>query len=218
MLWGAVAGALVPLTFVAAAIVAGDAPPFDAPGSEVASHLEERRTRIQLAAGLNALWLPLFVWFLATVAWLGRRRPAAIVALGCGLVFAAVFAVDVTALAAGALRPGNIAAAPELAAALRDLEWLSMGVVAPVVSAMLVAFAALSGGADALWPGWIGRLALVAAAAYALRTGTLFTTDGPFAADGVLGLWLPVAALAGWFFIAAVALALRVRRPAARPG
>jgi hypothetical protein len=52
---------------------------------------------------------------------------AAGVAFGCGLVFTALFLVDVTALAVSALRPENMAADPELAVALRDFELLAMG-------------------------------------------------------------------------------------------
>lgn len=51
---------------------------------------------------------------------------------------------------------------------------------------MLAAFAALALRDRALWPPWLGWLAAVAALGYALRVGTLFTTDGAFAADGVL--------------------------------
>jgi hypothetical protein len=64
---------------------------------------------------------------------------------------------------------------------------------------------------EVVWPRWIGGLAVAAAAAYALRVGTLFTTDGPFAADGILGLWVPVAAVAAWIAIASVVLTLRLR-------
>ncbi len=68
-----------------------------------------------------------------------------------------------------------------------------------------------------LWPQWLGWLAVIAALAYALRVGTLFTTEGAFAADGVLGLWVPVIAAAGWILVASVLLAIRVHR-ASEPG
>jgi hypothetical protein len=158
----------------------------------------------------------LFVWFLATVASLARAggpgaRRAGLFAFGCGLVFSALFLVDVTALAVSALRPENMAEAPELAAALRDFEWLAMGMAAFFVSATLGAFAVLTLRDGMLWPRWLGRFAVVAALAYALRVGTLFTTEGAFAADGVLGLWVPVIAVAGWIAIASVVLALSLR-------
>ena len=40
---------------------------------------------------------------------------------------------------------------------------------------------------------------------------TLFTVDGPFAADGLAGLYVPVTALAAWLFLASVTLALDLR-------
>ena len=159
----------------------------------------EERTRIQLSAALLALAAAFLVWFLATVAL--RSAP---VAFGCGLVFVALFLVDVTTLAVGSLRPENMAANPELAAALHDLEMLLMGTAAFPAAGMLLAF----GLAPAL-PRWLRTAALVAAPLYLLRVGTLFTVDGPFAADGALGIYVPVAALAGWILAAGVALSAR---------
>jgi hypothetical protein len=52
---------------------------------------------------------------------------------------------------------------------------------------------------------------------YALRVGTLFTTAGPFAADGLLGLYVPVIAIAVWIVVASVVLTVKVGR-AAEPG
>jgi hypothetical protein len=211
--YGAAAGAAGIVLFVAGTLVMGDRPGFDAGGAEIAADLEENRTRIQLGCAILAAWTPLFVWFLATVASLagdagsGARRAAA-VAFGCGIVFTALFLVDVTALAVSALRPENMAADPELAVALRDFEWLAMGSASFVMAGVLAAFAVLVLGHGAVWRRWIGWLAVVAAALYLLRAGTLFATGGAFAADGILGLYVPVVAVAGWILVASVALAL----------
>lgn len=211
--WAAGSGAAAVLIYATAAVVAGSPPPFDASAPEIAADLEARRTRIQVAAVLHAAWPPLLLWFLVTV--LERARGAgraaagaATLAFGCGIVFVALFLADVAALAVGALRPGNLAAAPELAVALHDFEWLLQGTASLTVSAMLAALgvACLRDGA---WPSWVGRLALVAAVVYALRVGTLTTVSGPFAGDGLLGLWLPVFAVAGWFLVASAVLARR---------
>lgn len=157
---------------------------------------------------------PFFVWFLATVTSPARAggpgaRQAGAVAYGCGLIFVALFLADVTTLAVSALRPENISAEPELAAALRDFEFLAMGIATPVASGMLVALAVLARRDRVVWPEWLGWLAALAAVAYALRIGTLFTTEGAFAADGALGLYVPVIAFAGWTFLASVVLARR---------
>lgn len=165
--YGAAAGAAGIVLYVAGSLVMGDRPGFDAGGAEIAADLEENRTRIQLGCAILAAWTPLFVWFLATVASLagepgsGARRAAA-VAFGCGLVFTALFLVDVTTLAVSALRPENMAADPELAVALRDFEWLAMGSASFVMAGVLAAFAALvleharSGGGGSA--GWLWRL------------------------------------------------------------
>ncbi len=146
-----------------------------------------------------------------------ETRRAGAVAYGCGLTFLALFLADVASLAVGTLRPESMARAPELAAALHDFSWLAMGMAAFLVCGALGAFAVLSLRDKAVWPEWLGWLAAIAAPAYALRVGTLFTTDGAFAADGLLGLWVPVIAAAGWIVLASVVLALDIRR-APRPG
>jgi hypothetical protein len=215
---GAGAGAAAIALYLMASLVMGTPPDFGAPAPEVAAWLDEHRTQIQVGAAIHAAWAPLFVWFLVTVASLARAggdgpRRAGLVALGCGLVFLTLFLVDVTALVVAALRPANMAADPELAAALHDVSWLAMGMAAPAVSGVLGAFAVLALRDGVLWPRWLGGLAALAAAAYALRVGTLFTTDGAFAADGVLGLWVPVVAAAGWLFVGSAVLAVRNSKP-----
>jgi hypothetical protein len=221
-LYGAAAGAIAVVLFGAGALVIGGRPEFHAPGTDVAAFFEANRTRIQIGAALDAATAPFLVWFLATVASLTRgsgpeARRAGAVAYGCGLIYLALFLADVTSLAVGALRPENTATAPELASALQDFEWLAMGVAAPVGAGMLVAFAVLALRDEAIWPQWVGWLAVLAAPAYALRVGTLFCTKGAFAADGVLGLYVPVAALAGSILVASLSLVLEFRRQPQSP-
>jgi hypothetical protein len=209
--YGAGAGAIAVALFLAAALVIGEQPDFDATGSEIAAHVDENRTRIQIGCALNALSMPFMVWFLATVASLTRAggpgaRRAGTVALDCGMIFVALYLVDVTALAVSALRPENLAASPELATALRDLEWLPQGMAAFMGAGVLAAFAVLALRDGALWPRWVGWLALAAAFAYSIRVCILFTTEEPFSASGVLGLWIPVAGRASTVAIASVVI------------
>jgi hypothetical protein len=215
--WGAAAGALAILLFAVSGLVIGERPDFAASGAEVAAHLDAERTRIQVGTALFAAMAPLLVWFLATVLSVTRAggtragRTGA-VAFGCGLIFLALFLADLTTLAVGALRPESMIAAPELAGALRDFEFLAMGMAAPLASGMLAAFAVLALRDGMVWPRWFGWLAIAAALAYPLRIGTLFTVDGPFAADGVIGFWIPVVAIAACVAIGSVTLALALRR------
>jgi hypothetical protein len=214
--YAAAAGAVAIVLFLTGGLIVGEQPPFDAPGTEVAAYVEDNRTAIQLDCALNAAAAPLLLWFLTAVASLARAggpgtRRAGVLALGSGVAYVAVFLVDNAALAVSALRPENLAAEPELAAALRDFEWLSIAMAAPIGATILAAFAVISLRDGAIWPRWLGWLAAVAAVAYLLRLGVLFTTEGPFSARGPLGLWVPVGALAGWLFVASLTLALRLR-------
>lgn len=218
---GAAAGGVGVLLFVAGAVVIGEMPGFDAPAAEIAAHLEENRNRVQLGAALDAAAAPFLVWFLATIASLapdGAPRRAAGIALGAGIAYVAVFLVDISALAVGALHPENLQAAPELARALRDFEWIAIGLATPLGVAMLAGLASLAFAERSIWPRWIGWLAVASAAAYALRIGTVFSDRGPFAADGALGLFVPVVAFAGWLVLASVTLTLRLRERAPARG
>jgi hypothetical protein len=214
--YGAGSGALAVLLFVAGGVLIGERPPFEGSGVEFAAQLDAERTRIQIGCALFAAMAPLFVWFLATVLSLtraqsSRARRAGLVAFGCGLAFLTLFLADVTTLAVAALRPENMLADPELASALRDFELLAMGMAAPLAVSTLVAFAALALRDGLLWPRWFGWLAAAGGLAYSLRLGTLFTVDGPFAADGILGFWIPVIAIAACVGIASVLLSLSLR-------
>jgi hypothetical protein len=218
---GAATGAVAIGLFAVAAVLTGDGPAMSASGREVAAFYDQSRTQIQIGCALIALSAPLLVWFLGSVAGLSREagpqaRLGAVVAFGCGLAFLALFLADVTTVAVGALRPQDMVADPELARALRDFEWLAIAMATFLGSGLLVALAVLALSPAAIWPRWVGWLAAIAAVAYGLRIGALFTTEGPFSASGLLGLYLPVAALAGWIFLASVSLTLNLRRAAAR--
>jgi hypothetical protein len=219
---GAVAGMLAIVLFATSAVLIGERPSFNTSGAEVAAWFGDERTRIQLGSAADAAAAVLLVWFLATVASVARAagpgaRRAATVAFGCGLVFVTLLMADLTALAVGALRPENMAAAPELAAALRDFELLAMGIAAFAVVGLLVALAVVVLREGAVWPRWVGWFAALAAVAYAPRVGTLFTTEGIVAADGVLGIYVPVIAFASWTLAASAALLLGSRRSTAAP-
>jgi hypothetical protein len=213
---GAAAGAVAVLLYVVGGLLTGTPEDFGGPAAEAVAYFDERRTGIQLGSACFAASAPFLVWFLATVVSLARQagppaRRAASVAYGCGLVALALFMADVAALAVGALRPENMAAAPQLAAALLDFSFVAIAMASFLTSALFAAFALLSLRAEPLWPGWLGWLALVAALACALRAGTLFTTEGPFTAGGALGFWAPVAAFVGWTLAGSVALARPAR-------
>ena len=183
---GLAAGMAAVVLFLAGAVLVADRPAFDASGDELRAYLSAETTRVQLAAALDAAAAALLVWFLATLT-ANERGVAARVAFAAGVAWVVIFTVDVAALATAALRPVSA----DTARTLVDLEFMLIGLATPFAVAMLLAFAAL-------WRDLLGRLAALAAVLYAVRIGTVFTTDGPFAADGALGLWVPVAAMVGW--------------------
>ena len=220
--YGAAAGAIAMVLFVAGALIIGDLPDFEASGAEVAAHLDAHRTRIQIGCAVLAAATPFLVWFLATVASLTRAggpgtRRAGTVAYGCGAIFIALFLADVTSLAVGALRPENMARGPRARGRPARLRVPRDG------------NGGAHGGRDARRlrghrPSGTERSGRDGSAGSRqsrrpptpLRTGTLFTTEGPFAADGVLGLYVPVTALVGWILIASVVLAGRLRSDGSR--
>ena len=190
--YGAAAGALGVVLFAIGGVLVGERPPLDAGGAELAAYVRDHRTAIQVGCALFGVSVPLLVCFLAAVS----SGAAGRIALLCGLVFLTLFLADCTALAVSALRPD-----PDTVVALRDFELLAMGLAAPTASAMLVGLSATG-----IWSRSLSRLAVLAAALYLLRVGTLFTTDGPFAADGLLGLRVPVVAIASWWLAASLTL------------
>ena len=183
----------------------------DSAAQEVVAYFDADRTGIQVSSAFLVLAVPFLFWFLAAVASLAEPR-AAILALASGAVAAGVFLTDVAALMVGALRPENMAESPELAQALHDYSWVAPAASAPLFSVMLAALATLALDGRWHWPRWLGLAGLAAAAAYLMRTGGMFTDDGVWAADGVLGFWIPIVALQGWIFAASLTLWLAGRR------
>jgi hypothetical protein len=209
---GAASGAIFVVMFVAGGSLMGTPDDYGGPPAEAVAYFRERDTEIQLGSAIVAAAVPFLVWFLATVRSLARAAGpgaarAATVAFGCGLTTLALYLSDVSALAVGALRPQNMAASPELAAALLDYSFVAIAMATFLTAALLVAVGLLTLRDKAVWPQWVGWLALAAALAYSLRVGNLFTTTGPFTAGGALGFWTPVVALMAWLTIASVVLA-----------
>jgi hypothetical protein len=220
--YGAAAGAVGAILFLASGLAFGDQPALNAGGVEVAAFFDEEQTGIQVGCALIAAAAPFIVWFLATAAGLARAagpRPGriAVVGFGCGLVYFALFLTDVSALAVGALRPEHMRADPELAAALYDFSWMLPAMAAPLGSGLLLSFAVLALREAVVWPRWFGWLAAIAALAHALRLGALFTTEGELAADGAIGFWTPVVAIVAVILLGSIVLALSLRARVPEP-
>jgi hypothetical protein len=215
--YGAAAGAIAIALFAGGSAIIGAPPDFEEPGSAVVRYFVEGQTRIQVGSAIAAASIPFLIWFLVTVARLASDRghpapPAATTALGCGIAFGALYVADLAMLGVGALRPNSLASAPELATVIHDLSWILPALGAPLGAGIFIALSMLIRRHEIPCPGWMGWAAAVAGTAYLLRLGALFGTDGPFAADGLIGLWIPVVAVSTWTVLASSWLAFRLAR------
>jgi len=214
--YGAAAGAIAVVLFAVGFLILPQPPDFDALPAERAAFFADQRTEIHVGNAFFVAAAPFFIWFLATIGSLTRAgnpgaRRAGAVAYGCGLIAIALFLADVTAISVGALRPEAMAASPELAGALLDFSFLALGAASLVTAGIFAAFAVLVLRDRALWPDWLGWLAVLTSVACGLRIGSLFTTEGVFSVDGALGFYVPVGALMVWILVGSIALASSVR-------
>jgi hypothetical protein len=214
--YGAATGIAAIVLFAVGFFVTPELPEPDAPASEAATYFADEQDGIQIGAAFLAASAVALLWFLATLTAVLRRAEGgprlSSTVFGAGVITIALFMADVTAFAVGAFRPENMQASPELAQALMDFSLLTLGVGSLVFAGFFLAIGVLSLRNKAL-PGWLGWTALVAAVLTAFRLGSIFTTDGVFAADGVLGFWAGVVAFAAWTLAASITLVESLGRP-----
>jgi len=187
---GAAGGIVAVLLFVFGfGLLTSGAPGFDAPGRDWAAQFTDHATRIQI--GL----LFFFVWFLgslraAIAAAEGGTGRLASIAYGAGLVSVAVLVVGLTATATAAFRPEEVD--PNLTRALNDFGVLIGGPAAAAFTALFAA-TAIAGYRHGALPAPIAGFSALSAITQPLAFGVVFTTSGAFAADGVLGGYVPFA-------------------------
>jgi hypothetical protein len=191
--YGAATGIVFVVLLVIGFLIVTPTPPdLDAPVDEWATYYTDDQDAIRAGLVLVGLSLFFLVWFLGSLASALRiaagnpRLPS--IAFGGGILLTAALFVLLSLVAAAAYRPDEVS--PELTRALNDVA-LMTGV--PAIAGLLALF-----GATALvilratlLPAWLGWLSGLAAVAQLLTFGVLFTKTGAFAADGVLGLWIP---------------------------
>jgi hypothetical protein len=214
--YGAAAGAIAVVLYLIGGALSGTPEDYGGPPAAAVAYLDEKGDGIQLGAAFFAAAVAFLLWFLATVASLARASGSApgragSVAFGCGVASVALFMADDAALVVGTLRPENMAAEPELAAALLDFSFVAIAMASFLTAAVFAAFGVIALRDRALWPPWLGWVALAAAGVCCLRIGTLFTTEGAFTAAGALGFYAPVAAFVVCTFAASVSLLLGLR-------
>jgi hypothetical protein len=98
---------------------------------------------------------------------------------------------------------------PQIAQVLNDLGWLNL--IVPVSCAVFQAIAiglAILGDRSAkpLFPRWSGYFNLWVGLSFTPGFAALFFKSGPFAWNGILPFWIPLAALGAWFVVMTVLL------------
>jgi hypothetical protein len=187
-------------------------PDFDAPASDIANYYVDHQDGIRVSVLLLTAALLFLVWFIGTLraalalAEGGGRRLANLV-YGTGLVAIAAIGLCQGAVAVAALHPELTS--PEVLRTLHDFSFVGLVPLTGIFFAFFLATGVAIRRVGVL-PAWLGTFALVVAVIQVLGIGPMLTDDGAFAADGVLGGFLPLIAFAVWFPAASFALATRV--------
>jgi hypothetical protein len=193
--YGAASGIVFIVLMVIGFLVVAPTPPnLDASVDEWSAYYTDHHDAINAAVVVITVSLFFFIWFLGSLASALRvaagspRLPS--IAFGGGLLAIVSLFVALTAAAAAAHRPDQVS--PEATRVLHDLS-LMAGVPGIAGFAALFAATAVVILRGSLLPHWLGWLSAVAAVLQPLGFGLLFTDTGAFAADGVLGLFVPFA-------------------------
>ncbi|MFN2613179.1 MAG: hypothetical protein ABR536_07410 [Solirubrobacterales bacterium] len=174
-------------------IVLPQPPAPDASAASVASYYTDHQDAIRIAVLIISAALLFFIWFLGSLSSALRlaigspRLP--MVAFAGGIIGAAFFLIALTVTATAALRPEETS--PEVVRALNDIGLVVGAPAAPGFVALFAATALVIARSNAL-PQWLCAVNVVGAVASLGALGAMFTTTGAFAADGALGLFVPV--------------------------
>jgi hypothetical protein len=216
---GAVGGIVFAiLTLVGFAIVIPKPPDVDSSAATFAAYYVDHQNAIRAGLTIAGVGIFFFIWFLgslrsALAAAEGGSGRLSSVVYGAGLIAAAALIVGLGAAETAAFRPNDVD--PGVTRALNDL-FVVVG--APAASALTAFFAATAmvGFRFGALPGWASWVSGIAAVGQLPAIGTALTTTGAFAADGVLGLFVPVFTLLIGLVVISVAL-MRSPEPGGAP-
>jgi hypothetical protein len=194
--YGAATGILAVLLIVGSfvGLILPNAPDLDAPGTDWASYFTDHQSRIQVGVIVLGAGLFFFIWFLGSLrsalarAEGGEGRLASVAFAG-GIIAVATLLIAASGGAVAALRPEDLD--PNTIRAFNDL-----GVVAGAPGAAgftaLFAATAIVGYRHGAVPAPIAGFSALAAITQPLAYGVAVTDSGAFAADGVLGGFIPI--------------------------
>jgi hypothetical protein len=194
--YGAASGVLAVLLLVGSfvGLILPNAPDLDAPGIAWAAYFTDHQSRIQVGVIVLGVGLFFFIWFLGTLrsalarAEGGEGRLAS-VAFGGGIVAAVSLLIAGSAGAVAALRPEDLD--PNTTRAFNDLGVVAGGPGAAGFTALFAA-TAIVGYRHRAVPAPIAGFSALAAITQPLAYGVAVTDSGAFAADGVLGGFIPI--------------------------
>ena len=193
--YGAATGILAAILIVVGFFVFGNIPASDAPAGEWAAFYRDNQSQVQIGATIAGVGVFFLLWFLGSLrtaialAEGGGGRLASI-AFGGGVAVAGFFILGLTAFETAAYRPE--VTAPQLTRALSDFGAI---IGAPASAGFMALFgaSAIAGYRHGAFPAPVAGLSALGAVCAPLAFGVAFTDSGVFAADGVLGLWVPFA-------------------------
>jgi hypothetical protein len=217
---GAATGALSMLLFIIGFGILPTPPDADASAIDVHAYFVDEQSGIQASMVLLTGALFFFIWFLGSLRSALRTSEGGVgrvssIAFGGGLVSAGALFALITLIAGAAFRPAETP--PEVTSAINDLAIVSGAPGVAGLTALLAATAEVALRHRAL-PRSVGLLLVLAAIAQPFALGVMLTEDGAFAGDGVLGLFLPVAAFAVAILAVSGSLVRRVGDAEARSG
>jgi len=196
-------------------------PPYSAQHSpsEVARMYVDNLTGIRLGCVVMCVAAALFLPFGLSIAAATRRSDPAGVLLSWIQVASVAVATIVIVLipifwGIGTYRAGAVS--PEITQTWNDAGWFGVLFAVPPFSlwCLAITVAVLRGGPQrAQLPRWVGYLNLWAAILFVPAMMMIFFKTGPFAQNGVLTFWMPVAVFFAWI----VTMALVVARAADQP-
>jgi hypothetical protein len=198
------------LTIIGFAIVIPSPPDLDSSAKVIAAYYVDHQDAIRAGLTVAGVGLIFFLWFLgslrsALAAAEGGTARLSSIAFASGAVAVAALIVGIGAAEVAAFRPDDVD--PGTTRAFNDLFAVIGAPAAAALTAMLAATAVVGFRHNAL-PAWAAWLSAIGAVGQLPAYGTAFTTSGAFAADGVLGLLVPVITLV----VAVVAISIVLMR------
>jgi len=192
--YGAATGIIaVVLIMVGYGIATPNIPKVSASADDWLSWVTGHQNQIQFGTTITTVGLFFYIWFLGSLrsalsAAEGGSGRLASIAYGGGLVSAGFFVIGLTAIQAAAFRTD----AP--ADVVRGLGDIANVCGAPAAGGFTALFAATAivGYRHKAVPAPVAGFSALAAITQPLALGAGVTDSGAFAADGVLGLWVPV--------------------------